>query len=265
MPMTLKRTMKRQIPAIVCRYSKDYEAQVTQRSSDLHEWMLGYHGKDSGPVSGRLVDGGGLAEGIRCALGFETATPAAGGHREARDEERVARKCRFPEDLLGHKDGLGVFLNPDEGKEIMTHFASFVVGLKKKGDGLTVDEERALRGFFDSPAVSPRFVRRLLDEYGDESVRVVFLLKGDLPEYWLDYLLRSRKGHFYRKRYPGSGRDMKVPSWGIKKIWLVALGVGSGRKVRRECQIAYGQEKRTVPTLFSRKIWLFPPMVGRIQ
>ena len=30
----------------------------------------------------------------------------------------------------------------------------------------------------------------------------MFLLKGDLPSYWLDYLLRSRKGHFYRKRYP---------------------------------------------------------------
>jgi hypothetical protein len=67
---------------------------------------------------------------------------------------------------------------------------------------MTEDQEMTIRGFFDSPAVSPRFVRRVLKEYGNESVRVVFLLKGDLPGYWLDYLLPSRKGHFYRKRCP---------------------------------------------------------------
>ncbi len=111
-------------------------------------------------------------------------------------------EMKIPEDLLEHRDGLGVFLNPDEGTEIMTHFTSLIAGLKKKGEGLSEDEQDAIRGFFDSPAISPRFVRRVLEEYGDESVRTAFLLKGELPGYWLDYLLRSRKGHFYRKRYP---------------------------------------------------------------
>ena len=49
---------------------------------------------------------------------------------------------------------------------------------------------------------SPMFVRRVLEEFGDESARKAFLLKGDLPGYWLEYLLRSHKGHFYRRRYP---------------------------------------------------------------
>ena len=111
-------------------------------------------------------------------------------------------EIKIPEDLLEEKDGLGVFLNPDEGKEIMTHFTTLVAGLKKKGEGLTEDEQEVIRGFFESDAVSPRFVRRVLEEYGDESVKAAFLLKGDLPGYWLDCLLRSRKGHFYRKRYP---------------------------------------------------------------
>ena len=84
----------------------------------------------------------------------------------------------------------------------MTHFTSLVSGLKKKGEGLTEDEEAVIRGFFDSDAVSPRFVKRVLAEYGNESVKTAFLLKGDLPGYWLDYLLRSRKEHFHRKRYP---------------------------------------------------------------
>ena len=42
----------------------------------------------------------------------------------------------------------------------------------------------------------------MLEEHGDESVKEAFVLRGDLPGYWLDYLLRSRKGHYYRKCYP---------------------------------------------------------------
>jgi hypothetical protein len=109
---------------------------------------------------------------------------------------------KIPRDLLEQKDGLGVFLNPEEGKEIMTHFTSLIAGLKKKGNCLTKDEEDVIRGFFNADSVSPRFVRRVLEEFGDESVKAAFLLKGDLPGYWLDYLLRARKGIYYRKRYP---------------------------------------------------------------
>ena len=36
------------------------------------------------------------------------------------------------------------------------------------------------------PAISPRFVRRVLNEYGDESVKAAFLLRGDVPGCWLD-------------------------------------------------------------------------------
>jgi hypothetical protein len=109
---------------------------------------------------------------------------------------------KIPQDLLEERDGLGVFLSPDEGKEIMTHFATLVAGLRKKGEDLTEDEADSICGFVESPAISPRFVRRLLEEHGDESVRLAFLLSGDLPGYWLDWLLRSRKGHYYRKCYP---------------------------------------------------------------
>ena len=62
---------------------------------------------------------------------------------------------KIPQDLLEEKGGLGVFLNPDEGKEIMTHFTSLISGLKKRGEGLTEDEECSIRGFFDSPCNQP--------------------------------------------------------------------------------------------------------------
>jgi hypothetical protein len=84
----------------------------------------------------------------------------------------------------------------------MTRFAPLLAGLKKSGEGLTDNELEAIRSFFESGAVSPSFVRRILDEYGDRSVRAAFILSGTLPGYWLEYLIRSRKGSFYRKRYP---------------------------------------------------------------
>jgi hypothetical protein len=56
----------------------------------------------------------------------------------------------------------------------------------------------AIRGFVESPAISPRFVRRVLEEYGDESAKAAFLLRGDLPGRWLDC-----KGRYFRKRYTG--------------------------------------------------------------
>jgi hypothetical protein len=60
--------------AIVCRYSKEYEALVRQRMSEMHEKTLAFHGdKDLVGLPGRLGDGGGLAEGTALALGAETA------------------------------------------------------------------------------------------------------------------------------------------------------------------------------------------------
>lgn len=116
--------------------------------------------------------------------------------------EKGRPEMSIPKDLLDHQDGLGVFINPDEGKEIMEHFTSLIAGLKCKDEALTEDEECAIREFFHAAAISPKFVKRVLEQYGDESVRSAFVLRGDLPGYWLDYLLRSFKGHFYRKRYP---------------------------------------------------------------
>jgi len=84
----------------------------------------------------------------------------------------------------------------------VTGFTSLIAGLERKGGIVTEDEQCAIREFFAADAVSPRFVQRVLEEYGDESVKTAFLLRGDLPSYWLNYLLRSHKGHFYRKRYP---------------------------------------------------------------
>lgn len=198
----LKRTMRRQNPGIVCRYSKQYEAQIRRMMSEIHERTLAFHGGKDLTV---------YPDGLAMAADWQKELRWHWEQRPREEVEEAVRRhglkkgrpeIKLPDDLLEEKDGLGVFLNPDEGKEIMSGFATLVAGLRKKGTSLSDDEQEAIRGFVESPAVSPRFVRRVLEEHGDESVKAAFLLRGDLPGYWLDWLLRSRKGHFYRKRYP---------------------------------------------------------------
>ena len=186
----------------MCRYCAEYEAQVRRMMSAMHAKILAFHGgKD-------LVT---YPDGLSMAADWQKELRWQWESRPQQEVKEVVERhglktgrpeVNLPKTLLEQRDGLGVFLNPDEGKEIMTRFTSLVAGMKKKGDGLTEDEEAAVRGFIESPSVSPRFVRRVLGEFGDESVRAAFLLRGDLPGWWLDWLLRSRKGHFYRKRYP---------------------------------------------------------------
>ena len=197
----LRRTMKRNSPSIVCRYWKEYEAQVRRQASELHEKTMTYYGKD-------LIV---YPDGLSMAADWEKELR---WHWESKPQHEVNRviekhglkkgrpEIELPKDLLEHQGGLGVFVNPDEGKEIVTGFTSLIAGLERKGGILTEDEQCAIRGFFAADAVSPRFVQRVLEEYGDESAKTAFLLRGDLPSYWLDYLLRRDKGHFYRKRYP---------------------------------------------------------------
>ena len=197
----LRQTMKRQNSQIICRYWKEYEALVRQRAAELHGAMLAHYGKD-------LVvypDGLAMAADWQRELGRQWESKDPQKVREAIQKHGLKDgrpEMPIPKDLLEHKNGLGVFINPDEGKEIMRDFTTVVAGLERKGEGLTEEEEYCLRGFFAADAISPRFVRRVLDEYGSESVKAAFLLRGEQPGYWLDYLLRSHKGPFYRKRYP---------------------------------------------------------------
>jgi hypothetical protein len=198
----LKRDMKRRSSRVVCRYCKEYETQVRKRASAMHERMLAFHaGKDLIVYPDGLAMAADWQKEIREQ--WEAGSPE---EIEAIIKKHGPTKGRpeinLPQDLLGQKDGLGVFLNPNEGKEIMTHFSTLVGGLRKKGKQLTGDEQAAIRGFVESAAISPRFVKRVLEEYGSDSVKAAFVLRNDLPAYWLDYLLRSRKGHYYRKRYP---------------------------------------------------------------
>ena len=99
-------------------------------------------------------------------------------------------------------DGVGLFLNPEEGDEMMLSFDYLTSGLRKNSDKLTPSEHDALRSFIESDSISPAFVRRVLLDEPERSLRVAFGVGDDAPAYWLDWLLRCWKGEFYRPRYP---------------------------------------------------------------
>jgi len=197
----LRDTMRRKNSAILCRFWKEYEEQVQERAKELHEALLAYHGKD-------LVV---YPDGLAMAADWQKEMRHLWESRPPEEIRKVVQKhgltrnrpdVNIPPDMLNHKQGIGVFLNPEEGKEIMGGFHPLLEGLKRQGRDLAEDEEQAIQQFVDSDAVSPAFVKCVLVEYGQESVRTAFRLPEDAPEYWLEYLLRSRKGHFFRKRYP---------------------------------------------------------------
>jgi hypothetical protein len=106
----------------------------------------------------------------------------------------------LPDYLLNSDDGIAVYFNPGEGTEIMTGFDDVKSGFEKKGINLTGDEKEAIRQFIVSDAISPNFVMKLVNKYGDKSIASSFLINNDLS--FTSFLLHKYKGHFFRNRYP---------------------------------------------------------------
>jgi len=111
-------------------------------------------------------------------------------------------KSSYPPEVLKCENGIGVYFNPDEGMEIMIEFNDIVNGLQKNGVNLNVYEESAVRNFITAEEISPQFVNKIVDIYGDESIASSFLISDKNGKSYLEYLLRRYKGHYYRKRYP---------------------------------------------------------------
>ena len=84
----------------------------------------------------------------------------------------------------------------------MTSFDDVLSGFQKRGRELNADESEMIRQFMYSDSISPNFVEKLVQEYGDESIASSFLIPQDYDKIYLAYLLRRYKGHFYRNRYP---------------------------------------------------------------
>jgi len=196
----LKNTMIRRSSGLVYRYDRERRQKAIERMAALHAEALAFYGKD-------LIvypDGLSMAADWQRELHQNWARQPPEAVREIVEKHGLKHSrpdIAIPKGLLESKNGVGVFLNPD-GREIMELFNSVVSGLRRNGVGLTEDEEQAIRAFLRSRDISPRFVRRMVRDSGEESIKASFRLGETSASCWLDYLLRRHKGSFFRRCHP---------------------------------------------------------------
>lgn len=188
-------------PQIVYRYCGNLAAQAREILSKHYQQFMDYFGKD-------LViyhHGHALADDMRKFHQYQFDSAPKKEVEALLKKHHLAKpspKIELPPDILECDDGIGVYFNRDEGQEMMTSFDDVISGFQKQGNGLNEDESEMIRQLLYSDAISPQFVRKLVQQYGDASIASAFLIPQDYDKHYLEYLLRRYKGHFYRKRYP---------------------------------------------------------------
>jgi hypothetical protein len=87
---------------------------------------------------------------------------------------------------------------------MMFGFDDVISGFKKNGKNLTDNETKAIRDFITSDAISPKFVKTIVDKYGTESIKDSFYINSEIipKDFGIDYLLRKYKGQYFRNKYP---------------------------------------------------------------
>ena len=176
----------------VARYWKEREEKVLQFAEEYYRQALASYGNDLTVLpNGRAWE--------RAQIKWLTAYAKSRGHKG-----KIPR-ISVPDHLRDCDNGVGVFLDPIEGQESMEGFNAIRSGLKKNGKTCTPDEEETIRDWLNSESICPAFVHRALKEYGGEkSIKYAFRWETDDP-CWLEYLLRCRKGAYYRRRFPFVG------------------------------------------------------------
>jgi hypothetical protein len=186
---------------IVYRYCEERAAKARELIGKHYQHFIDYFGKD-------LViypDGKTMAEDERKFRQhqFDSAPKEeVEAFLQRHHLSEPAPKFDWDPELLECEDGIGVYFNPDEGQEIMTSFNDVLSGFQKRGSDLNADESEMIRQFIYSDSISPKFVEKLVQAYGDASIASSFLIPQDDVNIYLAYLLRRYKGHFYRNRYP---------------------------------------------------------------
>jgi len=189
-------------PSVVYRYRKDLLAKAVAANERHYRYFLTYHqGKDL------IVYPDGLSmaadEQRRFRLMYE-AEP-----RETVAQVMAGRGLKnpwpemtYPDHILNCKDGVGLHYDQQQGVEMMIGFNDVLGGFAKQGGDLSDAEAEAIKEFVRSRSISPAFVRRMVHEHGDASLRAAFLLRDCGGAHAVEYLLRHYKGSAFRKVYP---------------------------------------------------------------
>lgn len=185
---------------VLCRYWPEYKRQALETLTELHKSELEFYGgRDLIPFESSKALAAGTA---RFLNEYRDKRVQAMETPPAEIPDDFSPETIFPEAMQECDGGVALFLNLEEGNEMMLAFDCLISALRKNGDNLTQAEHDALRGFIESDAISPAFVRRVLRDEPEQAFKVAFGVGDDAPVYWLDWLLRCWKGEFYRPRYP---------------------------------------------------------------
>ncbi len=188
-------------PQVVYRYWKERAEKARAFAREHYQEFVDYFGKELIVYA----DGATMAAEMQTFLERQNASKPQETVAEffkKHNRPDISPQMSFPPKLLAAEDGVGVYFNPDEGQEMMMRFDDVLSGFQKQGRDLNEDECETVRQFIYSDAISLQFVSKLVQEYGDESIASAFFIPQDCEKYYLDYVLRRYKGHFYRNRYP---------------------------------------------------------------
>lgn len=192
--------MLSRMPHIVYRYNQTLANRARETLDHLHKNFTGYHGDNLAIYSGGISMAGDIQKMYRLHNESLPGTKKLEVMQKY-NLDSAKPQMPYPPELVKSEDGVAVFFNPDEGQEIFNHFDVLVSALQKQGEDLSEDESWAVQGLIESGNLSPSFVHRLLQDYSDASIAAAFIIRQP-PAYYLEYLLRRHKGHFYRQRYP---------------------------------------------------------------
>ncbi len=197
----IKKKFMKDSPRLIYRYDKKRLEKTKAMLRTQHQEFLNYFESDLITFN----DGLSMAAALQMKEGerFE-ALPKneLAAYMKKHELEYPYPKMDLPEELLESINGVGVYFNVDEGIEMMRYFNDLLSGLKKEGKDLTEDENEVVRNFITSKAISPNFVRKIVEQYGAKSINSSFLINPEMKI--LDYLLHRYKGEFFRNRYPAT-------------------------------------------------------------
>jgi hypothetical protein len=197
----MKDIFLRECPQFVYRYCEKHAREAVSQCRKHYERYMGLYGD-------RLVV---FQDGLSFAAALDKWARQPFRELSQQEQEIIRDKhslpergpqVRIPDHLVRSEHEIGVFCSPEEHMEIMDYFDTLVRGLKNPARPLCEDETDVIRGFVQSPQISPAFVRHVTELYGVDSVKAAFLLDTCDDACCMDYLLRRYKGEYFKKRYP---------------------------------------------------------------
>ena len=187
--------------SIAYRYCPDLAQKARDTTREMHANFLNAYGSDVAVFS----DGISMAAAEQKRMDHEFAAKAGKDFAAMMKKHKSSRpspSMAFDQIFLEHKDGIGVFFNPDEGTEYLANFNSLLACFRKKEEALTEEEQEMIFALIRDPAVSTAFWRRFVREHGAKSIGKAYLIANFQESPDLEYLLRRFKGEYFRKRYP---------------------------------------------------------------